>query len=305
MVDVIDKLESEKMGVDNPINVKSHKDRLKTYKDRPFSLVLFLLVCLATLITVVVLGSLVIYIMVKGIPNINAELFAWEYTTENVSMMPAIINTLIMTGLSLLIAVPVGVFSAVYMVEYAKKGSKLVKLISLTTETLSGIPSIIYGLFGYLFFVIALGWKLSFIGGAITLSIMVLPTIMRTTEEALKAVPDSFREGSFGLGAGRLRTIFRIVLPAAVPGILSGIILAIGRIVGETAALLYTTGTQAKVPDSLFDSGSTLSVHMYKLMSEGLYTDQAYATAVVLFGTVVLINLLSSFIGKKLQKEYY
>lgn len=305
MVDVIDKLESEKMGADNPINVNSFKDRLKTYKGRTFSLVLFLLVCLATLITVVVLGSLVIYIMVKGIPNINAELFAWEYTTENVSMMPAIINTLLMTGLSLLIAVPVGVFSAIYMVEYAKKGSKLVKLISLTTETLSGIPSIIYGLFGYLFFVIALGWKLSFIGGAITLSIMVLPTIMRTTEEALKAVPDSFREGSFGVGAGRLRTIFRIVLPAAVPGILSGIILSIGRIVGETAALLYTTGTQAKVPDGLFDSGSTLSVHMYKLMSEGLYTDQAYATAVVLFGTVVLINVLSGFIGKKLQKEYY
>lgn len=304
MVDVIGKPEVDAVDVIDYINVVSLKDRLKMYKDRPFSLVLLLLVSVSALITVVLLGSLLIYILAKGIPNIEAELFAWEYTTENASMMPAIINTVLMTGLSLLMAVPVGVFSAIYMVEYAKKGSKLVKLVSLTTETLSGIPSIIYGLFGYLFFVIALGWKLSFIGGAITLAIMVLPTIMRTTEEALKAVPDSFREGSFGLGAGRLRTIFRIVLPAAVPGILSGIILSIGRIAGETAALLYTAGTQAKIPDSIFDSGSTLSVHMYKLMSEGLYTNQAYATAVVLLLMVILINALSGFVGKKLQKEY-
>lgn len=286
------------------INVVTIKDKINAYKKRPFSLLIMILVSLATLITAGILGALVIYIFVKGIPNINADLFAWEYTTENASMMPAIINTVLMTALSLIMAVPVGVFSAIYMVEYAKRGSKLVAIVSLTTETLSGIPSIIYGLFGYLFFVIALGWKLSFIGGAITLAIMVLPTIMRTTEEALKAVPDSFREGSFGLGAGKLRTIFKIVLPSAVPGILSGVILSIGRIAGETAALLYTAGTQAKVPDSLFDSGCTLSVHMYKLMSEGLYTNQAYATAVVLLLMVVLINALSGKVAKKLQKEY-
>ena len=282
----------------------SLRDKLKTYKRKPFSLVALLLVIASAVITVGILGALIIYIVVKGVPNINADLFAWEYTTENVSMLPAIINTVLMTGLALLIAVPVGVCSAIYMVEYAKRGNKLVTIVSLTTETLSGIPSIIYGLFGYLFFVVALGWGLSFLGGAITLSIMVLPTIMRTTEEALKSVPDSFREGSFGLGAGRLRTIFKVVLPSAVPGILSGIILSIGRIVGETAALLYTSGTQAKIPESLFDSGSTLSVHMYKLMSEGLYTNQAYATAVVLLLMVILINAVSERMAKKFGKEY-
>lgn len=287
-----------------PINVMSFKDKIKTYKRKPLSFVLLILVTVSALITIGVLSALIIYIVVKGVPNINADLFAWEYTTENASMMPAIINTALMTGLALLIAVPIGVCSAIYMVEYAKRGNKLVSIVSLTTETLSGIPSIIYGLFGYLLFVIALRWGLTFIGGAITLSIMVLPTIMRTTEEALKAVPDSFREGSFGLGAGRLRTIFKIVLPSAVPGILSGIILAIGRIVGETAALLYTAGTQAKVPESLFDSGCTLSVHMYKLMSEGLYTEQAYATAVVLLFMVILINAFSNKVAKKFHKEY-
>ena len=287
-----------------PINVVTFRDKIKAYKRKPFSLFLYVLVLLATAITVGILGALIIYILAKGIPNINADLFAWEYTTENASMMPAIINTVLMTGLALLMAVPVGVFSAIYMVEYAKRGNKLVKIVSLTTETLAGIPSIIYGLFGYLVFVIALGWGLTFFGGSITLAIMVLPTIMRTTEEALKAVPDSFREGSFGLGAGRLRTIFKIVLPSAVPGILSGIILAIGRIAGETAALLYTAGTQAKIPGSLFDSGCTLSVHMYKLMSEGLYTNQAYATAVILLLMVIVINALSGFVAKKFQKTY-
>lgn len=286
------------------INKVTFRDKLRAYKRTPFSLFILIMVSLAALITVGVLGALIIYIVLKGVPNINADLFAWTYTSENASMMPAIINTVLMTGLSLLIAVPIGVFSAIYLVEYAKRGNKLVGIVSLTTETLSGIPSIIYGLFGYLMFVIAFKWGLTFIGGAITLAIMVLPTIMRTTEEALKAVPDSFREGSFGLGAGRLRTIFRIVLPSAIPGILSGIILAIGRIAGETAALLYTSGTQAKVPDSLFDSGCTLAVHMYKLMSEGLYTNQAYATAVVLLIMVIVINWLSSFVAKKFQKTH-
>lgn len=287
-----------------PINIVTFKDKIKAYKRNPVSFLLLILVSLAAIITVTVLGTLIVYIVVKGVPNINTGLFAWEYTSENASMMPAIINTMLMTGLALLIAVPIGVCSAIYMVEYAKRGNKLVSIVSITAETLSGIPSIIYGLFGYLLFVIALKWGLSFIGGAITLAIMVLPTIMRTTEEALKAVPDSFREGSFGLGAGRLRTIFKIVLPSAMPGILSGIILAIGRIVGETAALLYTAGTQAKVPESLFDSGSTLAVHMYKLMSEGLYTEEAYATAVILLVIVIIINAFSGAVAKKLQKEY-
>lgn len=286
-----------------PINVVTWKDKLAAYKKRPLSMFLLMAVTVSAVITVGVLGALVIYILANGIMNLSPELFAWKYTTENVSMLPAIINTFLMTALSLLIAVPIGICSAIYLVEYAKRGNKLVSIVRITTETLSGIPSIVYGLFGYLMFVIAFGWELSFFGGALTLSIMVLPTIMRTTEEALLSVPDSYREGSFGLGAGRLRTIFKVVLPSAVPGILSGVILAIGRIVGETAALIFTSGTTAEIPKSLFDSGCTLAVHMYKLLSEGLYTKQAYATAVVLLVMVVIINAASGKLAKKLQAK--
>ena len=250
-----------------------------------------------------VLVLIVGYILIKGIPHLSPELFAWEYNSTNVSMMPSIINTLLMTLLSLLVCVPLGIGAAIYLTEYAPRGSRLVKLVRMTAETLSGIPSIIYGLFGSLFFVVAMGMGLSLLSGALTLSIMVLPTIMRTTEEALLAVPDSYREGSFGLGAGRLRTTFKVVLPSAVPGILSGVILAIGRIVGETAALIYTAGTVAKVPDSLLDSTRTLSVHMYTISTEGLYMDQSYATAVVLLVMVLLINSLSALIARKVGRS--
>ncbi len=273
------------------------------YKGQPLSLFLRIIVDLSALITVLVLLSVVGYILIKGIPNLNLSLFEWTYTTENASMMPAIINTLSITAIALLIAVPFGIFSAIYLVEYAKRGSKLVELVRLTTETLSGIPSIVYGLFGMLFFVTTLKWSYSMLSGAFTLAIMILPLIMRTTEEALKAVPDSYREGSFGLGAGKLRTVFKIVLPSAVPGILSGIILGIGRIVGETAALIYTAGTVTGVASSLFSSGRTLSVHMYALLSEGLYTNQAYATAVVLLIVVIIINAVSSLIARKVTKN--
>ena len=208
-----------------------------------------------------------------------------------------------MTALSLLIAVPLGIGSAIYLAEYARRGSRLVRLIRITAETLSGIPSIIYGLFGQLFFVAALGLGLSLLSGAMTLSIMILPLVMRTTEEALLAVPDSYREGSFGLGAGRLRTVFRVVLPSAVPGILAGVILGIGRIVGETAALLYTAGSVAEVPKSLFHSARTLSVHMYALSGEGLYLEQSYATAVVLLVIVIGINALSAALAKRIARR--
>ncbi len=277
--------------------------KLKRYKGHTSSLILRILVDLSALITVVVLMAVILYILIKGIPNLNPGLFEWEYTTDNASMMPAIINTLSITALSLLIAVPFGIFSAIYLVEYAKRGSKLVELVRLTTETLSGIPSIVYGLFGYLMFVIALEWGYSLLAGTLTLSIMILPLIMRTTEEALKAVPDSYREGSFGLGAGKLRTVFRIILPSAVPGILSGVILGIGRIVGETAALIYTAGTVTGVASGLFSSGRTLSVHMYALLSEGLYTNQAYATAVILLIVVIIINAISGLIARKVAKK--
>jgi phosphate transport system permease protein len=286
------------------INRVTFVDRLHTYKHHPMALVEFLLVCLAILITVVVLGFLVGYVLIRGVPYLTPSLFAWQYNSDNVSMMPALINTLIITALSLVIAVPIGVFSAIYLVEYAPRGNKFVGFIRITAETLSGIPSIVYGLFGFLMFVIFLGWGYSILAGAFTLAIMILPLIMRTTEEAFKAVPDAFREGSFGLGAGRLRTIFKIILPSAAPGVLAGVILGIGRIVGETAALIYTAGTVTGVADSVMDSGRTLAIHMYALTSEGFHTGQAYATAVVLLIMVGIINGVSAMIAKKLTKSY-
>ena len=266
------------------------------------SIILKVLIYAAAVITFAVLLFLLAYILINGIPNIKPSLFSLEYNTENASLMPALINTVIMTFLSLIIAIPFGIFSAIFLVEYANKGNKFVGIIRLTTETLQGIPSIVYGLFGMLFFVTALGWGYSILAGAFTMSIMILPLIMRTTEEALKAVPDTYREGSFGLGAGKLRTIFRIVLPAAVPGIMAGVILAIGRIMGETAALMYTAGTVPQMATSPMSSGRTLAVHMYNLSSEGLYMDQAYATAVILLVVVVAMNALSAFAARKLTK---
>lgn len=277
-------------------------NKIKEYLRRPKSLVVYILIMLSAALTVAVILFIIGYILIKGVPNITPELFSLKYNSKNLSMLPSIINTLYLTFLTLLIAVPVGVFSAIYLVEYAKKGSKFVSLIRVTNETLSGIPSIVYGLFGFLAFVIARSWGYSMIAGVITLAIMVLPVIIRTTEESLMAVDNSYREGSFGLGAGKLRTIFKIVLPSAVPGILSGIILAIGRIVGETAALIYTAGTVPDAATKLTSSSRTLSVHLYCLLNEGLHTDQAYATAVVLLVVVLIINALSSAIAKKISK---
>lgn len=281
---------------------RSIGEKLRSYKRTPGSFILMLLVMLSAIITFAVLLFLIAYILINGIPHIKPELFALKYTSENGSLFPALINTIIMTALSLIIAVPFGIFSAIFLVEYAKRGNKFINVIRITTETLSGIPSIVYGLFGMLFFVTTLKWGYSLLAGAFTLSIMILPLIMRTTEEALKAVPDSYREGSFGLGAGKLRTVFRIVLPSAVPGILAGVILAVGRIVGETAALIYTAGTVADIPDGVMGSGRTLAVHMYSMSREGLHMDQAYATAVVLLVLVIGINCLSGFIAKKIMK---
>lgn len=281
---------------------RSIGEKLRSYKRTPGSFILMLLVMLSAIITFAVLLFLIAYILINGIPHIKPELFALKYTSENGSLFPALINTIVMTLLSLIIAVPFGIFSAIFLVEYAKRGNKFVDIIRITTETLSGIPSIVYGLFGMLFFVTTLKWGYSLLAGAFTLAIMILPLIMRTTEEVLKAVPDSYREGSFGLGAGKLRTVFRIVLPSAVPGILAGVILAIGRIVGETAALIYTAGTVAEIPTGVMGSGRTLAVHMYSMSREGLHMDQAYATAVVLLVLVIGINWLSGFIAKKITK---
>lgn len=253
-------------------------------------------------VSAAIIFIIIAYILAAGVPHLSPELFAFKYNSENVSMMPAIINTVIMMILALLAALPAGIFSAIYLTEYARRGNKFVALVRITTETLAGIPSIVYGLFGFLMFAVYLGWGYSLIGGALTLAVMILPIVMRTTEEALMAVPDAYREGSFGLGAGRLRTVMRVVLPSASSGILAGVVLASGRIVGETAALIYTAGTVAGVPGSLFKSGRTLAVHMYALYSEGLYMDQAAATAVVLLLVSALINFLSAVIAKKLTE---
>lgn len=280
------------------MNNNDFREKLRKSK----SYIMKALVYLATAITLVSMLYLIIYILINGIPYINGDLFAWKYNSQNVSMTPAIINTIIVVALTLVIAVPVGIAAAIYLVEYAKRGSKLVKVIRVTTETLAGIPSIVFGLFGFLSFVIAFKWGYSMLAGILTLAMMVLPTIIRTTEESLIAVPDLFREGSYGLGAGKLRTIFLIVLPSAVPRILSGVILAIGRIVGESAALIFTAGSMAAVPDSLFASTRTLAVHMYCLLSEGLYINQAYATAVILLLIILIINGLSQIAAKKVSK---
>ena len=253
-------------------------------------------------LTLMVLVFMIAYILVKGLPFMRRDLFSWRYTSENCSVIPALVNTIVMTLLALLIACPLGIGSAIYLVEYARKGNRFVKVVRMTTETLTGIPSIIYGLFGMLLFVGFLHWGYSLLAGAATVAIMILPTIMRTTEEALLSIPDSFREGSLGLGAGKLRTVFKIILPSAVPGILSGIILATGRVVGETAALIYTAGTVAQIPQNLLGSGRTLAIHMYVLSSEGLHTWQAFATAVVLLIMVVGINGLASLVAKKIKR---
>lgn len=279
---------------------KIHKK--KRPKKSPMDFLLSSLVWLCAMLTFFVLVFIVAFILVKGVPHLTPELFSIKYTTDNASLLPALITTVIMVILSLAIAVPLGVFTAIYLVEYATRGSRLVRIVRTMAETLSGIPSIVYGLFGMLFFVTYLKWDYSILAGCFTLSIMILPSIMRTTEESLKSVPDSFREASFGLGAGHLRTIFRIVLPSAAPGILAGVILAIGRIVGESAALIYTAGTVAEVPQNLFSSARTLSIHMWALSGEALYIDQAYATAVVLLLLVIVINSVSAYFAKKIAK---
>ena len=275
---------------------------IRGYLRHPGSLLLRLLCVLSAVITGGVLLLVAGYVLCKGIPYLKPSMFAPVYNSENVSMLPALFNTIWMTLLSLAIAAPLGVGGAIYLVEYAPRKSRLVQLVRVTAETLSGIPSILYGLFGMIFFVTTLRWSYSLLSGALTLAIMVLPLILRTTEEALLAVPDSYREGSLALGAGKLRTVMKVVLPPASGGIFAGIILATGRIVGETAALIYTAGTVAQFAANSMSSGSTLAVHVYVLSGEGLHVGEAYATAVILMLIVFLMNALSSWIAKRCNK---
>lgn len=279
-------------------------DFFARYKGHPFSCIVMIAVVLAALVTAGIVIWILVYVLTKGLPNLKPELFEPVYTSENLSMLPALVNTLTVAALSLLIAVPIGVFSAVFMVEYAGSKNPFVSVVRTAAETLAGIPSIVYGIFGMLLFVEIVFKAYCLAAGILTMAIMILPLVMRTTEEALKSVPVSFREGSYAMGAGKLRTVFRIVLPSATPGILSGVILALGRVVGETAALIYTAGTVTRIPDGLLGSGETLSVHMYILASEGLHPDESWATAIVLIALVLVINGVAEFIANRFKKEY-
>lgn len=276
--------------------------QMATYKEKPASFVMKLLIWVCAIITAGVFLTVVGYVLVRGLPHLSTELFRMKGSSQNVTLLPSIVNTLKMAGIALVIAAPLGIGCAIYMVEYAKKGSRAVNAVRLATQTLSGIPSIIYGIFGGMFFVTSLKWRLSMLSGACTLAIMILPLIITSAEEALRAVDDSFREGSFGLGAGRLRTVFAVVLPSAAPGIVAGVILSIGRIAGETAALIFTAGTIAQFA-GLKDSGSTLAVQMYTLSNEGLHMNEASAAAVALLITVIALNTAATFIGNRIKKS--
>lgn len=257
---------------------------------------------IATLLTVLAVCLIIGYILIMGIPQIKPEMFELEYNSDNVSFMPALFNTLIVIVMAVSCSSIFGIGAAIFLNEYTNKQNFFVRIVALATETLSGIPSIVYGLFGLLFFVYYLQWGLSLLAGVCTMAIMTFPIIMRASQEALAAVPDLYREGSFGLGAGRFCTVFKIVLPAAIPGILGGIILAIGRTVGESAALIYTAGSIAAVPETVFSSTRTLAVHMYLLASEGLHIDATYATAVLLLVFVLLINFATSAVANRISK---
>lgn len=274
----------------------------RTKPAKTSSWVFRVLVYASTVLTVLAVCFIIGYILVMGIPQIKPEMFELTYTSNNCSFMPALFNTLLVIVLSVSCSSVFGIGAAIFLNEYANRGNWFVRLVALATETLSGIPSIVYGLFGLLFFVYYLQWGLSLLAGVCTMAIMTFPIIMRATQEALAAVPDLYREGSFGLGAGRFRTVMRIVLPSAIPGILGGIILAIGRTVGESAALIYTAGSIAAIPASVFSSTRTLAVHMYLLASEGLHIDATYATAVLLLVFVLLINLATSAVAKRIAK---
>jgi len=268
------------------------------------------LIWLSAALTVGFLFWIIWYILSNGLQHVS-----WSFVTDNYTrtgeehgIFPMIVATLYMVLASIAVAAPLGIMTAIYLTEYAKVGSKLVKVIRFCTESLAGIPSIIFGLFGMTFFVGILGLGFSILSGALTLSILILPVIIRTTEEALMAVPQTFREGSYGLGASKIYTIWRLILPSAMPGILTSVILSIGRVIGESAPVFLTAGMVARIPDSLLDSGRTLTVHLYKLTTE-LFTieewNQAYGTATVLIVLVLIINMLTKLLARKINKASY
>ncbi|WP_087018579.1 phosphate ABC transporter permease PstA [Thaumasiovibrio subtropicus] len=264
----------------------------------------------SALITVGFLLWVVWYILSNGLSYVNWEFITSNYTSigETSGIWPMIVSTVYMVAASIGVAAPIGIMTAIYLTEYAKVGSKAVKIIRFCTESLAGIPSIIYGLFGMTFFVVVLGFGYSILSGALTLSILILPVIIRTTEEALMAVPQTYREGSYALGASKIYTIWKLILPSAMPGIITSVILSIGRVIGESAPVFMTAGMVARIPGSLFDSGRTLTVHLYKLTTE-LYTvhewHMAYATATVLIVVVLVINLVTKLIASRFNTATY
>lgn len=256
---------------------------------------------LSAFLCVGILVWLISYVVINGLSHLSWDFMTQDYHPDNTGgIFPMIVTTLYLIATSLAIATPLGIFSAIYLTEYAKQG-RLVSLIRFATESLSGIPSIIYGLFGMLFFVTTLKWGFSIIAGAATVSIMILPTIIRTTEEAIKAVPRGFREGSLALGATKLRTLFRIVVPSALPGIITAVLLSVGRVIGETAAIFLPVGTHYRIPSSVLSSGRTLSVHLYILAKEGISFEMAFATGSVLIITILVINFLTRILEKRLS----
>ncbi len=286
-------------------------DRAKLKQARQFKDNVFnALVWISAALTVGFLFWIIWYILSNGLQHVD-----WNFITDNYTrtgdehgIFPMIVSTIYMVIASIAVAAPLGIMTAIYLTEYAKVGSRLVKVIRFCTESLAGIPSIIFGLFGMTFFVAILGLGFSILSGALTLSILILPVIIRTTEEALMAVPQTYREGSYGLGASKIYTIWRLILPSAMPGILTSVILSIGRVIGESAPVFLTAGMVARIPDSLFDSGRTLTVHLYKLTTE-LFTveewNQAYGTATVLIVVVLLINMVTKLIARRFNTATY
>ncbi len=262
-------------------------------------------VCVVALvISMIALVAIIAYVLINGMGKLSVELLFGDYK-DAPSIFPAFIGTLQLVGIAAMIAVPIGVASAVFLVEYTNNKGKFVKVVQVATETLAGIPSIVYGLFGYLIFVVAFGWGYSMIGGGITLAIMILPTVVRSTQESLLSVQGGLREGAYALGASKVRTIFKIVLPSAAGGIVTAIILAIGRVVSESAVLILTIGMVVnKIPEALMAPGTSLALDIYYFASHG-YPDEAAATAVVLLVLVILLNLLAGWIGNLIKKTTY
>ena len=263
------------------------------------------LVYLSAVFTVTTLVVIVGYIIMQGIGGINPKFLFSDYSASgDGGILPMIVTTLYTVALSILIATPIGILSAIYLQEYAKKG-KLVKYIRFATESLSGIPSIIYGLFGGIFFVVTLGMKYSILSGSLTVAIIILPLIIRITEEALKTVPQSYREASLALGSTKFQTLYKVVLPSAIPGILSGVILSVGRVIGESAAILLTAGTVAQMPGGIFDSARTLTVHAYLLTKEKGDIQTAASIGLVLIIMVLALNTIAKIVAKRLSKSNY